>query len=165
MKGKFNVKSLLVALMLTLSLNLFSQSNTVTADVFATIVTPVSIENLQELNFGNIAPTQTAGSVDLSTNSLRTPVNVYLPSITGDVKAAQFRTTGVNQATYEITLPSEVIVRNGVEEMQVINFTHDSNNRLTGGKETFNVGATLNVKADQVEGEYSGEFEVRVNYN
>jgi hypothetical protein len=36
---------------------------------------------------------------------------------------------------------------------------------LSGGTQTLNVGATLNVAVGQLPGVYSGQFTVMVNYN
>ena len=50
--------------------------------------------------------------------------------------------------------------------MKVTNFTANAKQVLTDkGEEIFQLGATLNVEANQLAGKYKGQFEVTVNYN
>ncbi|MDD4227509.1 MAG: DUF4402 domain-containing protein, partial [Mariniphaga sp.] len=107
-----------------------------------------------------------AGTVVLGTNGGRTESNVILPSVTGTVSAAKFTVTGLPGSTYAITLPDEVTIISGANNMKITDFTEDSaTNTLTEeGTETFNVGATLNVGAGQPVGEYEGTFVVTVDY-
>jgi hypothetical protein len=97
---------------------------------------------------------------------------ITLPAITGTVAAASFDVTGSDGYTYTITLPSTdyTITRaSGTETMIINTFTSDPSGTgtLTGGSETVNVGATLNVNAGQVGGTYTNAtgFDVTVNYN
>ena len=85
---------------------------------------------------------------------------------------ASFDVTGNDGYTYTITLPSTdyTITRvSGTETMTINTFTSDPSGTgtLTGGTETVNVGATLNVNAGQVGGTYTNAtgFDVTVNYN
>lgn len=139
----------------------------------ATIVAPISIAQVVDMNFGNVAVTDDAGTVILATDGSRSITGgVTLPATTGTVTAAEFTVTGEAGYTYDITVPaSHVITRvSGAETMTVNAFTSDPTalaGVLTGGTETLNVGATLNVAALQVAGTYTNAtgFEVSVNYN
>ena len=95
----------------------------------------------------------------------RYSVNVDL--LGGFPAAAAFDVTGEGASTYSITLPSSATLSSGANTMTVDTFNHDAGATptLSGGSDTFNVGATLNVGATQASGTYSGTFSVTVNYN
>jgi len=143
-----------------------------TATATGTIITPITITNAGNMNFGNVAVSATAGTVILAPASTRTITGgVTLPAVPGTVAAAHFDITGTANYTYSITLPSTATtVTSGANTMTVTAFT--SNPGTTGtlsatGTQTINVGATLNIAANQAAGTYvSGTpFQVTVNYN
>lgn len=156
--------------MLAFSISTFAQASA-TASASAFIVTPISIANTVDMDFGNVAVASTGGTVVLATDGTRTSTGgVTLPVIAGTVTAATFTVTGNPAYTYGITLPSaDVTISNGTENMIVNTFTSDPSGTgtLTGGTETLRVGATLNVNANQDPGAYTTatEFTVTVNYN
>jgi hypothetical protein len=155
-----------IALFAITGQNVIAQNATTgSADASATIIAPLAIVKDVDLRFGNIASGAAAGSVVLSTNGIRTPSNVILPSVTGTYSAAQFTVSGLIGATYEITLPASTTISNGSVSMTIDNFIHDATEVLNGGSETFNVGATLNLDAGQDAGAYTGTFNVTVDYN
>ena len=147
----------------------FGQNDaTGTAQASANIVTPISITKNIDLNFGNIAASGSAFTVKLSTAGERTSTGGAgtLPSVNGTVTAAEFTAAGLSGATYAVTLPSTITITAGTtNNMTVDNFVSSSTNILTDGSETFKVGATLYVGANQVAGAYTGNFNVTVNYN
>ena len=158
----------------TLSVAIFAFStisfgqNNATAQAAANIVTPISITKNIDLNFGNIAASGSGFTVALSADGVRnsTGGTGTLPSVNGTVAAAEFTAAGLTGATYAVTLPSSITITDGgTNTMTVDGFVSNSTNTLTGGSETFNVGATLNVGANQVAGAYAGNFNVTVNYN
>ncbi len=136
-----------------------------TVDVTATLAAPISISSSGDMDFGTIVPTGTAGTVTVTPAGARSSVDVTL--LGGSPAAAAFDVTGEGNANYSTTLPSSTTLTSGGNTMTVDTFTDDAgaNPRLTGGSDTFNVGATLNVGATQAEGTYSGNFPVTVNYN
>ena len=144
-----------------------------TANASATIVIPISIEKISDMNFGNVAvQAANGGTVELTPGGARTAVGgVTLPAITGTVSAASFTVSGTPNYTYAITLPSSVTIEDGnSNNMTVDVFT--SNPSSTGqlsntGSQVLNVGATLNVSAAQPAGVYTSTtpFTVTVNYN
>ncbi|MFO7575292.1 MAG: DUF4402 domain-containing protein [Bacteroidales bacterium] len=143
-----------------------------TATATATIVTPISIANTTDMNFGNIAVSATAGTVILAPAGTRTPTGgVTLPAVPGTVSSAVFTVTGTPAYTYVITLPAAATtVTSGANTMTVDTFTStpDGTGTLDGsGNQTLQVGATLNVGINQASGTYvSGTpFTVTVNYN
>jgi hypothetical protein len=143
-----------------------------TATATATIVTPIAIANAGNMNFGNVAVSATPGTVILAPAGTRTTSGgVTLPVIPGTVTQAIFNVTGTPAYTYAITLPSvATTVTSGGNTMTVTAFTSNPSGTGTlsgAGAQSINVGATLNVAANQASGTYvSGTpFTVTVNYN
>jgi hypothetical protein len=127
------------------------------------------ITKVADLAFGNIAAGTTAGTVEIDTDGNRTG-NGGLSLITaGSVQnAANFSITGYPEATFTIELPTSIIIASSGNEMTVDNFVSSlgatSSLDLVGESE-LNVGATLNVDANQAPGLYEGTFDVIVAYN
>jgi len=136
-----------------------------TANVAITLLAPISISSVGDMDFGTMSTTGTAGTVTVTPAGVRTSVNVDL--FGGTPAAASFDVTGEGSSTYSITLPSSATLTSGGDTMSVDTFNHDAgaSPTLAGGSDTFNVGATLNVGATQAGGTYSGPFTVTVNYN
>jgi hypothetical protein len=143
-----------------------------TANATATIITPISIEKKVDLNFGNIVANSTGGTVTIATDNTPKYNKVAAPSIPGTRSAASFEVKGFAGVTYSIELPKTITLKKdgGKETMTVDNFV--SNPSGTGllsasGSQTVNVGATLNVAANQVAGTYKNttDLKVTVNYN
>jgi len=141
-----------------------------TATGSATIITPIAIANAGNMNFGNIAVSASAGTVVLSPASVRSITGgVTLPAVTGTVTAAAFTVTGLGSSTYSIQLPASYTITSGGNSMTVNAFTStpSGTGTLSGGTQTIQVGATLNVAASQAAGSYTNAtgFPVIVNYN
>lgn len=145
---------------------------TASATSSATIVTPITIANAGDMNFGNVAVSGTGGTVILTPAGARSITGgVTLPVFAnGTVSAAHFDVTGADAYTYSITLPSTALnVTSGENTMTVTAFTSTPTTTGTlsaSGAQTIDVGATLNVTANQAAGTYVSEpFNVTVNYN
>jgi hypothetical protein len=155
---------------LAFAANTFAQTgDTEAATATATIITPIAIAKANDLAFGNVAVSATAGTVVLANDGTRTATGgVTLPAITGTVSQATFNVTGINSATYDINLPADgtVSITSGANSMNINSFTTDGTGTLSAaGAETINVGATLLVGASQPSGTYTGTFDVNVDYN
>ena len=159
--------------MFNLSVVTFAQS-TATAVTSATVITPIAINKITDLNFGTLAVSSvSAGTIVMSPSSsnTRTPSGgVTLPNVTGTVTAAKFTVTGLGTSTYAITLPGTITL-NGTPSgtMTVSSFTStpSGTGALVGGTQDIYVGATLNVTAAQPAGTYTNaaDLAVTVNYN
>ena len=69
---------------------------------------------------------------------------------------------------YAVTLPVSVVVSNGTHTMSVGTFGRSGQTQLLldgTGSATFNVGAALQIGANQPAGLYTGSFNVTVSYN
>ena len=146
---------------ITLTCDGFSDSGPVTI----TLLAPISISAVGDMDFGTMSTTGTAGTVTVTPAGVRTSVNVDL--FGGVPSAASFDVTGDPGANYSITFPSSATLTSGGDTMTVDTFKHDAGvtPTLVGGSDTFNVGATLNVGATEADGTYSGTFDVTANYN
>ena len=139
----------------------------------ATITPPAMVRKLEDLNFGCLTVTAAGTAViDPNTDSVTTTGGV--------VKVGCATTCPAYSALFEAVSPIKgvVIIRapknpitmtrvGGTETMTVSNWTLDgSGNRNVPAKEpwSFRVGGTLNVKANQMDGLYTGTFDVDVQY-
>ncbi|KEO75910.1 DUF4402 domain-containing protein [Anditalea andensis] len=148
------------------------ENATATATASAQIIAPIAIEQIADMNFGEIVATTAGGTVVLSAEGIRTEAGVQLPANTGTVSAASFTVTGSEDYAYGVTLPDagyEIITGEGGENqvMTLTDWTSDTTGVLTGGTETLSVGATLNILPNQAPGAYIGDspFSVSVVYN
>jgi hypothetical protein len=152
----------------------FAQAST-NAACNATIITPISIVKVNDMNFGNVAVAAgTSGTVVLAPAGTRTTGGaggVTLPSTAGTVSAASFTVSGQATFTYSITLPSSITISDGASHTMTVNgFTSNPSATGTigsGGTQTLTVGATLNVAAAQAANAYTNAtgVAVTVNYN
>ena len=156
------------------SISSFAQ-DTQTATATAKIITPITLTNTQNMDFGNIAAGLTAGSVVLlPAGTVSATGGTQIPAVgKGTPKAATFSAAGAANYTYAITLPSTHDVRiGGVGGATMTLGTFTSTPSGTGlldgtGAQTITIGATLTVGASQIAGTYNsvGTFPVTVNYN
>jgi hypothetical protein len=162
---------LVSAIMISFAAGAFAQStDTEQTTATATIIGPLALTKVTDMDFGTIAVTGTAGTVVLGTDNSRTAVGPALVPPSAGV-AATFTVSGEASRTFSITLPADgaVTLVNGANTMAVNGFQHDMGGSpaLDGtGAAAFAVGATLSVGAAQAAGVYtSANFPVTINYN
>lgn len=173
----------------TMFTNVYAQDNELEGTAKAEIRKPlVIVEDPSsasggELNFGLVNASASVGTVVLSTTNVATASGgVNLTSTTGTTVAA-FAISGSVGKTYAVSFASPSATLSGTSgdalantaTMTVDNFAVRTASAgvdgligtldATTGADTFVVGGTLNVKANQDEGEYEGEFVVTVAYN
>ncbi|MCF8371356.1 MAG: DUF4402 domain-containing protein [Bacteroidales bacterium] len=163
--------SALAIVMILFATSTFAQV-TATASASAQILTPIAITKTVDMNFGNLAVNATSGTIVLTPASSRSNTGgvTFLNGNNGTVTAASFTVTGLADATYSITLPAgATTISYSGNDMTVDSWTSTPTptGTLTGGTQTLNVGATLNVPASSPAGLYTSAtpFEVTVNYN
>lgn len=169
---KYSLISFAIIFGVTLNTGVFAQI-TSNATISASIVQPVHLLNVRDLNFGNISPGETPGTVVLTPTEASTRTvsgGVTLPSGSSTVHSAKFIVSGADGCSYSIILPSTPItLSNGTNFMTIDNFTSTPSGfgTFSHGSQTICVGATLNVNANQEAGLYESteEFEITVNYN
>lgn len=162
-------KKLLIGMILVALSSGANASNTGSATINVEVENrAITLTNLTGLNFGIILPFGSNGSITVGSNGVATANNAFISDAT-NVEASSWAVNGIPGAPYAVTLPAgSVTISNGSENMTVSNFTRSGGTQLildAGGNGGFNVGARLNVGANQPEGIYAGTFNVTVNYN
>lgn len=149
-------------------------------DASATLVTPLSFISTDDLNFGDIIPSNQAGQVRMTSDGNRTATNGII-LVGGNQQAGGFAGQGALNQIVEISLGSNTVQLTGPgAPMTLRNFTilSSSNNngvilntnprRFRIGSRTgvfaFGIGATLDVGANQTPGRYTGTWDITLNY-
>jgi Domain of unknown function (DUF4402) len=130
---------------------------------------PLSIVKLRDLDFGRLASGTTAGTVVIDPNTDGRTTTGGVLAAGGTPLAAQFYTFATGNQTLQVTRgPLPVLSRaGGGATMNVTQLT------LNGpvvrvinaaGLLDLRVGGTLAVAANQLDGTYSGNFDITVTY-
>jgi hypothetical protein len=123
-----------------------------------------------DMDFGMLTVT-TAGTAILDSNSGNVTTTGGVTLVGGRPHAAGFDAVSPTRNVVKITLPNKAIVLTrvgGTETMSLDTWTINgaTTRNLTAHQEIqFQVGGTLHVNANQVEGVYLGTFDVTINYN
>ncbi len=147
-------------------------SDTGTALSTARIIKGIDLNNTTDLAFGSVIPTGTAGTVKIDPDGgARTATNVDVLVGGGPLRsfgAANFQVAGEPNLNYSILPIQNIMIKSGTNEMLVEIFTNKQTNAgvlNVLGADSFTVGATLNVGANQAAGTYSEQFSVTVVYD
>lgn len=139
------------------------------ANATVDLLSPLSLQKLQDLDFGTISATAAGTAVlDPIANSISTTGGL-LPA-GGTPHAAQFRGSATKNSVVNIKLPKQPVTLTrvgGTETVTVSNFTLDGPSKKQMAQATtfdIRVGATLTVAAGQVAGQYVGKFDVTAQY-
>ena len=135
----------------------------------AALMKPLTLTKIADMDFGNLGVTANGTAViDAVTDTMTTTGGVL--RLGGAPHAAVFRGVAQGNAVVNIKIPNGGInlVRVGGTETILLNtFTLDGQSKRTmaqAGVFDFKVGATLRPTAGQVEGVYSGTFDVTIQY-
>jgi hypothetical protein len=163
-----SVAGIALSLMVT---SVFSQTTTPAVNVpaSATVVTPLTIGAVTTLNFGAFAPGVVEGSVTIPPTGNRTGSNVTLMA-TNTGAASTINVAGDPNLVVTANLPSSpVTLSAGASTVMTVSaFTTnlvEKTKILPSGTLSFQIGATLTVKAGQATGIYSGVVPITVTYN
>ncbi|MEH6757257.1 MAG: DUF4402 domain-containing protein [Parasphingorhabdus sp.] len=151
-------------------------AQTATANGRAVTIGPLSVVNTALLEFGNIIPSATPGSVTIDTrNGNRTRTGGVTLASGGAGRGTFIIYGGPNQIV-EISIPGTMTVRhtNGTHTMNIDRMAIGNGNRNfntfvrgflgTLGIYQLTVGGRLNVNGNQQAGQYSGTFTMTVDY-
>jgi len=155
---------------------IFAQSESTidaTANIDAVVIEAFDVNNLEGegLDFGTLAAAgDFGGTIIVNADDTDTGTTNNIPYHDGIFQAAAFEITGgysgEESISYSVELPTSVTIDNGNDgQMTVDNFTSNlasNSGTISGGSDTFYVGATLNVNSGQEVGSYSGTFDVNV---
>jgi len=139
------------------------------ANANTVLIFPLTLVTRSNLDFGLVASTG-AGTVVMDPNTSRVSTTGLVSSLGGNPRPATFVGAARSASVVLIRIPkSPITIRRsgGTETMVVRDFTLQGQDRRALARMEafeFNVGATLVVAAGQVEGVYSGEFDVTVQY-
>lgn len=165
------IKGFLIVVLLGFGTASYGQSHSQTLtnlQAGAIIEIPLTITKDMDLNFGSVVPGSTPGTITVSASASGSRTSTGGASILsqGTFSSACFSVTGGIGASYSITLPNSVTLSGpGSNTMTVTGFSENSTNTIkSNGTDTFYIGATLNVGAQQAKGTYTGSFNVSVNY-
>jgi hypothetical protein len=134
------------------------------------IILPATITKLNDLDFGALTVT-TAGTalIDSNTDIVTTTGGVLFAG--ASPHAARFAAVSPSRTVVRIQIPNKpcVLTRAGGTETMTLDTwnINGATTRTVVAHETFEfkVGGTLHVGANQVEGVYTGTFDVIINYN
>lgn len=146
----------------------FAQAST-TATAGATIIAPIAISHVADMNFGRLVPSGVAGTVTLATDGsvLAAGGVATAPGVT--TAAASFHVTGEGTSSISIAVsPASVPVKGAGTDMTLTNWSVNpgATGSLTAGALDIAVGGRLSVGINQTAGSYTSDpFTVTVNYN
>ena len=156
---------------------------TINSTASAQLIEAITLSETNSLNFGTTVLKSTeGGTVVLSSNS---NTRNYTGGLAGggsenqDATNATFEVSGSSLAAYTVTLPAVITlthtsIDSGIHTMDVTSmkarFNDAESDSLTStiaseGTDSFSLGATLTVQKNQIFGQYSGQYEVSVDYN
>ncbi len=149
--------------------NAMAANSQATGDAKAKIIAPLTITAGDDMNFGTMLSSQ-AHNVVLTTADGRTS-NVGAMLVDDSANAAKagrftINNGGSGAVKATITLPDSTTVKNGSTNLTVDTFTSDfpSDGSIGVGDTTLKVGATLHVTANAPAGDYTGTYNVTINY-
>ena len=135
----------------------------------AALMRPLTLTKLADMDFGNLGVTSAGTAViDPVTNVMNVTGGVI--RLGGTPRAARFAGAASGSSVVIIRIPNGAVTLTrvgGTETIAVDNFTLDGQSKRTmarAGVFEFAVGATLRPAANQVEGVYTGTFDVTIQY-
>jgi hypothetical protein len=172
-KNIFNVLFIIVVIFIVRSESMIAQNNSATAsaNVEATIIDAgIGLNENVPLNFGQLTPGESMGSVILDPSGKRTATGGVTLGMKTIFSPAEFKVTGTPNQHCQISIfPSKTIeilklqiTGNPAMRVDLVTSLGDSGQGLLDqtGSLTFNVGGTLHVASFQDFGKYGAEFEV-----
>lgn len=135
----------------------------------AALMKPLTLTKLNDMDFGYLGVTANGTAViNPVTDTLTTSGGVL--RLGGTPRAAAFRGAAQGSAVVIIRIPNGAVTltrAGGTETIRLDTFTLDGQSKRTmaqAGVFDFKVGATLRPTAGQVDGLYSGTFDVTIQY-
>lgn len=135
--------------------------STLTGYASANIQAALSLTKGGDLNFGNIFPGATSGTVDVvAQEAANRTFTGGTTAASGSGNAAKFILSGVTGA-HQVSWPASLDLSDGTHHMTVTFATHvlAVNIATNGGSTPFYVGGSLAVAAAQAPGYYKNETE------
>lgn len=139
-----------------------AHADTASADASANILQQVSVTNTADLDFATIVSAPTGSTVVVSSAGAVTCNGDLVCS--GTATAAGFSVSGTTGETVDVDVDASVTLTNADGDTMSASLSPSVSTILLAGGDSFTVGGTLSVGADQADGAYSGSFDVDVDY-
>jgi hypothetical protein len=143
----------------------------INADADARVIAALILNQTNGINFGDVVAGTAISTIQLDTAGIPNVTSGDAELAGGTVLAGAYTLSGEPLKLYSITLPGPLspatLTSAGGDTMTVSAFNHNAGAApaLDGvGAGGFNVGATLNMSANQPGGSYSGTWPLIVNY-
>lgn len=144
-------------------------ASAVSAQGQAILLRPLTLIKLEDMDFATLTVT-TGGTATIDPISGQMTVSGGLLHLMGTPSPARYAGAGSKQTVVNIRIPKQpVLIRRvgGTETLSVTTFTLDGQDKRNLAQQPsffFAVGARLTVPAGTVDGVYTGEFDVTVQY-
>ena len=135
----------------------------------ALVLRPLILERLADMDFGWLGVT-TGGTATIDPITGNVSVSGGVTHLGGAPSAARFAGAASKRSVVNIRVPKQpVLIQRvgGTETLSVSNFTLDGQDKKDLAEQesfTFSVGAQVSIPAGTVEGLYTGEIDVTVQY-
>ncbi|HYC03521.1 MAG TPA: DUF4402 domain-containing protein [Azospirillaceae bacterium] len=135
----------------------------------AMIIGPINVAPVTQLSFGSLFAGASAGTVTIDASGNRN-TSGGVTAGGGSVSAASFTISGQASQAYTITLPAATNLTSGANTMPIsiaaADLSGGSTTRVTdaGGNDSFSLGGTLSVGANQAPGSYAATLTITVNH-
>lgn len=173
-------KLLTIIILISLSFITFSQtSESAELSASANIISMLSIDNLNDLSFGNVSRT-TLGDVKIDPQGLNTSNSSYVGTT---AEIGEMKIIGSNATSVNLIFPTSILLSNGTTSMTLVLDVNGSDNSanqasstdLTSGDDITThstngdyylwVGGNLGTLNNQQLGLYTGTATFEVSYN
>jgi hypothetical protein len=134
-----------------------------------TLVKPLTLQRLNDMDFATLGVT-TGGTAMIDPISGALSVTGGLVPLGGIPSPARYAGAATKNTVVNIRVPKQPILITrvgGTETLSVSNFTLDGQDKRTlaqSGSFTFAVGAQITVPAGTLDGVYTGEIDVTIQY-
>jgi len=137
-------------------------------EIRAGFVLPITLIKGTDLRFGELFVGPSPGTCVVTPQGSRSSSGGVGLGGSFSTGAASFIVGGDPLAAFSVTLPGSTTMTSGGHGMTVDAFTSEPSGAAqldALGSQTLTIGATLNVRAGQAPGDYTGIFDVTVAYN
>lgn len=135
----------------------------------ARLIRPLSILKISDLDFGGITSTA-AGTVVINPDTNAVTYTGGVIAAGGSPRPASFMGSAVKRTVVNIRVPKQPILlrrTGGTETLTVSSWTLQGQSKRELAAQTtfsFAVGATVTIPTNPVEGDYTGTFDVEIQY-
>jgi len=135
----------------------------------AALMRPLTLTKLADMDFGYLGVTTAGTAVINPVTNIMTVTGGVIP-LGGSPHAARFAGATSSSAVVNIKIPNNTVLLTrvgGTQTIQLNAFTLDGQSKRAmaqAGVFEFSVGATLRPAANQMEGVYTGTFDVTIQY-